>query len=521
MRRPLFTIATPVYNTPLDVLADTIAGVKALTFPDWEWILVDDASPDPAVPHLLRAAARADGRIRVIERSTNGHIARASNDAVRAAKGIFLVLLDHDDLLTRDALAANARAIAAAPDVDYLYSDEDKLSPEGRYYEPFRKPDWSPERLRGQNYCSHLSVLRTSLVRRVGGFREGFDGSQDHDLVLRVTERARRIVHIPRVLYHWRVVPGSAAGKVDAKPYAWVAGLAAVRDHAQRTGLAARVDYGRITGTYRLTRTPAPGHKVSVIIPTRGGQGEVWGEPRVFVIGAVRSLLDKSGSVPLEIVVVYDLDTPAEVLSQLRALVDPERLVLVPFAGEFNFSAKCNAGYVASTGDIIVLMNDDLELDSGGFVDQLVAPLDEPGVGMTGARLLFADATIQHAGLSLSTKRLYHVFRGRADEDPGPFCALVVNREASGLTGACVALTRETYREVGGLSEALPANFNDVDLSYKVRHMGKRLVWLADARAFHFESQTRKPVVNQWESDVVASRWHLPETDSYVPELRS
>jgi glycosyltransferase involved in cell wall biosynthesis len=518
--KPLFTIATPVWNTPLDVLTDTIVSVRRQRFENWEWILVDDASPNPEVRQLLRAAALGDPRIKVIERAENGHIAAATNDAVRAATGDFIVLLDHDDILTPNALTCCADVIAANPDIDYIYSDEDKLAPDGRYYDPFRKPDWSPERLRGQNYASHLSVLRTALVRAVGGFRSGFDGSQDHDLVLRVTERARRIVHIPRILYHWRVVPGSAAGQVDAKPYAWVAGRKAVAEHLVRVGIPGNVDFGRITGTYRINREPLAGVRASVIIPTRGSSGTVWGEDRVLILETVRSLLERGGETPLEFVVVYDTATPEAVLDDLRELV-PDGLVLVPFRGPFNFSAKCNAGFTASSGNVIVLANDDLEITSPGFIDALVAPLGEADVGMTGARLLFADSTIQHAGLSFSKKRLYHIFRGRSDEDPGPFCALIINREASGLTGACVALKRETYDAVGGLTETLPANFNDVDLSFKVRGLGKRLVWLADVRAFHFESQTRKPVVNQWEADIVTARWPVPDQDIYLPEKRA
>ncbi|MDR0432635.1 MAG: glycosyltransferase [Bifidobacteriaceae bacterium] len=516
--RPLFSIVTPLWNTPLDVLRDTAVSVKRQTFTDWEWIAVDDASTDPEPRRLFKAMAGFDHRIHLIERSVNGHIAAATNDGIWAARGEFIVLLDHDDTLELDALAQVAKTIKDNPDVDYIYTDEDKLSSDGRYYDPFRKPDWSPERLRGQNYASHLSVLRTSLVRAVGGLRSGFDGSQDHDLVLRVTEQARSVIHIPEILYHWRVVPGSAAGQVDAKPYAWDAGLKAVQDHLKRAGIRGTADYGRITGTYRIDRQPLEGVKASVIVPTRGGTGHVWGEERVLVLGTIKSLLAKAGSTPLEIVIVYDTSTPPGVLDELKAMV-PQDLVLVPFAGPFNFSAKCNAGFTASTGEVTVMMNDDLDIISDGFIDALTGPLAEDDVGMTGARLLFSDKTIQHAGLSFSTKRLYHVFRGRSDEDPGPFCALTVNREASGLTGACVAMRREIYEAVGGMTEGLPVNFNDVDLSYKVRHIGKRLVWLADARAFHFESQTRDPVVNQWEADLVASRWRAPEYDLYLPEI--
>jgi glycosyltransferase involved in cell wall biosynthesis len=516
--KPLFTIATAVWDTPADQLAGTIASVKGQLFTGWEWVLVDNASTNRDARHLVRAAAAGDRRIRVIERQRPGSLEAVGNDAVRVARGDFLVFLDAGDTLARGTLQIAADAIAAQPDVDFLYSDEDRLFEDGRRGDPFRKGEWSPERLRCQNYVGHLSIARARLVRAVGAYRSGFEGAEDHDLVLRVTERARRVVHLAHLLYHRRANgpgPGGDAGQSTRS-----AGCGAVAAHLARVGIGGTVDPGRVAGTYRIARDPLPGARVSVVIPTRGSRGRVWGTERVLVLRAVRSLLQKAGTTPVEVVVVYDLDTPSEVLAQLRA-VKPRGLVLVPFRGPFNFSAKCNAGFTASTGNVIVLMNDDLEIISEGFVDTLIGPLGEDDVGMTGARLLFSDATIQHAGLSFSTKRLYHVYRGRIDEDPGPFGALAVNREASGLTAACVALRRETYSEVGGLTEALPVNFNDVDLSYKVRAAGKRLVWLADARAYHFESQTRQTLVRQWEPDIIHARWNVPEQDLYIPELRS
>jgi len=289
------SVLTPVYEPPIAALRAAIGSVRAQDFEDWELILVDDRSPSDEVRAVLREAAAADRRITVLEREVNGGIVAASNDAIEAAAGEFFVLLDNDDLLARGALAHVARTLASDPTIDYVYSDEDKISPTGEHYEEFRKPDWSPERLRGQMYTSHLSVLRGSLVREVGGFHEGFDGSQDHDLVLRVTERARRVVHIPHVLYHWRVVPGSAAGDVNAKPYAWVAGRKAVQAHMDRLGLPAKVDFGSLPGTYTVHREASSDHLVSIVIPTRGSSGIVWGAERVFVVEAVRSVLDKAG----------------------------------------------------------------------------------------------------------------------------------------------------------------------------------------------------------------------------------
>lgn len=515
MTAPYFSVLTPVYEPPLDALRAAIASVRAQTFTDWELVLVDDQSPSDEVRAVLHEAAASDVRISVIERAENGGIVAASNDAIDAARGEFLVLLDNDDALHTSALQKVAEALGRDSTIDYVYTDEDKIGPSGEHYDAFHKPSWSPERLRGQMYTSHLSVLRTALVREVGGFRQGFDGSQDHDLVLRVTERARRVEHVAEVLYHWRVVPGSTAGDGAAKPYAWIAGRKAVQEHLDRLGIAGSVEFGDVQGTLRLVRTPSPDHLVSIVIPTRGGSGRVWGENRVFVVEAVRSVLERAGYPHLEFVVVYDLATPAEVLDELRELVG-ERLVLVPFAGPFNFSAKCNVGYLHATGDVIVLLNDDVQAIQDGFLAQLIAPLDEPGVGMTGAHLFFPDGCVQHGGHMYEHGELMHAYFKAPPHDPGPFAALRVNREASGLTAACVALTRETYEEVGGLCEVLTANFNDVDLSMKVRSLGKRLLWLESVRLFHFESQTREPVVHAWEYGFVMDRWHFPAVDEYV-----
>jgi O-antigen biosynthesis protein len=516
---PLFSIVTPVYEPPVEVLADTIASVLAQDFEAWEWILVDDCSPTEAVRELISEHAAKDPRIRLVERETNGHIVAASNDGIDAARGEFIVLLDHDDLLTPDALSANARQVEEHDDVDYLYSDEDKVDDDGNLYDEFRKPDWSPERLRGQMYTSHLSVMRTEVVRRVGGFREGYDGSQDHDLALRVGEVARRIVHIPEVLYHWRAVVGSASADINAKPYATIAGANAVQDHMDRLGLAAEVGQGPVPGHYRITRRLDPGLRVSVVIPTIGQSDLIWGSRRVMVVEAVRSLLERTSHDDLEVVVVYDDPTPPEVLTELRKVAG-DKLVLVRFTRPFNYSEKMNVGCLRASGDRLVFLNDDVEVISDGWLEQLVAPLDEPDVGLTGARLYFSDATVQHAGHAYAGGHYLHPYRDLPRESYGPFGALIINREASGVTAACAAMRRDTFVEVGGFSEALPANFNDVDLCYKVRLAGQRIVYVASVELFHFESRSRERAVHDWERNLVRGRWGIPLDDPFVPGVK-
>ncbi len=515
---PFFSIVTPVYQTPREVLEATIDSVRTQTFTDWELILVDDCSPDDEVRDVLRAAARLDSRIRIHLRPLNGGISAASNDALDLVRGPFLALLDHDDLLTSDALQRMADAFQEHPDADYGYSDEDKIDVDGVVSEEFHKPDWSPERLRHSMYTGHISVLRTALVREVGGFRSAFDGSQDHDLVLRVTERARRVVHVPEVLYHWRIIPGSAAGSSEAKPYAWLAGQRAVQEHLDRSGVQGVAELGRLTSFYRLRRQLDPALRVSIVIPTGGQKGVIWGEPRWLAAEAVRSALTKTAHTNVEVVVVHDLTTPPAMLAELKAIAG-SRLVLVPYGSPFNFSEKCNLGFLHSTGDVIVLLNDDVEIKSDNWLEALAAPLREPDVGLVGARLLLSDGTVQHAGHAYAGAIWHHPYYGCAGDDPGYFGALIVNREVSGVTAACAAIRRDVYEQVGGLSEELPMNYNDVDLSYKVREMDYRVICLADCELYHFESRTRSRAVTEGEADFVHRRWGTPRRDAFMPEL--
>ena len=514
---PLFSILTPVYDPPLDVLEATIESVLQQECADWEWVLVDDCSTDARVPELIARHAERDPRIKLIRRDTNGHIVAASNDALDAARGEFVALLDHDDLLTPDALAINKRRIEGHQDVDFLYSDEDKVGADGEFYGEFAKPDWSPERLRGQMYTSHLTVYRTSVVRQVGGFRPGFDGSQDHDLALRVGEVARQVVHIRKVLYHWRAVAGSAAADEDAKPYATLAGQRAVQEHLDRVGIRGQVEQGREPGRYRIERELDPAIRVSVVIPTIGQSAVIFGQERVMVVEAVRSLLARTAHANLEVVVVYDSPTPESVLDALRNVAG-DKLLLVPFERKFNFSEKMNVGVVRSTGDWVVFLNDDVEVISDRWLENLAGPLAEREVGLTGAKLYFTDSTVQHAGHGYWGGGYHHPYRFWTAEEAGPFGELTVNREVSGVTAACAAMRRDVFFDIGGFTEVLPSNFNDVDLCYKVGRAGLKIVWVANCELFHFESRTRDNTVEPWERVAIVSRWGLPTHDPYTPD---
>ncbi|MDT4939074.1 MAG: hypothetical protein QOG80_2745 [Pseudonocardiales bacterium] len=511
-----FSVLTPVFNPPVFALRAAVDSVLAQSFSDWELILVDDASTNPAVLEALLDIEALDPRITVIRRESNGGICAASHDALERAHGEFVALLDHDDQLVSHALERVAATLASSPDVDYVYSDEDKVDDHGRHYDEFRKPLWSPERLRAQMYTAHLSVIRRSLADEVGGFRPGYDGSQDHDLVLRVTEKARRVEHIAEVLYHWRVVPGSAAGDPRAKSYAWDAGRRAVQDHLDRIGTDGDALLGPLPGTYRIERRLPAERSVSIVIPTRGSAGSIWGERRCFVVEAVRSALEHTDHKNVEIIAVCDTATPASVIDELQVIAG-DRLTVVEFTEPFNFSRKCNAGFVAARGEVVVMLNDDIEVIADRWLENLCAPLEDPSVGLTGALLHYDDGTIQHAGHLYDRNEYSHAFLGFDPESTAAFSALHVNREASGVTAACAALRRETFEAIGGFCEELPGNFNDVDFCFKIANQGLRIVWLANVELFHFESRTRDSTVQLWEYERVHARWGSYAVDPYLP----
>lgn len=501
---PRLSIVTPVHRPPLELLDACLASVRAQTFEDWELCLVDDGAPDAAVAERLRDLAARDDRVRVTTRPVSGGIVAASNAGLAMASGEFVALLDHDDQLTPDALALVTAAIGSHPDVDYLYSDEDKMAPDGTVHDVFRKPDWSPERLRSQNYCTHLSVFRRSLVEAVGGFREGFDGSQDHDLILRVTERARRIVHVPEVLYHWCVTPGSAAGDADAKPYAREAGRRAVADHLARVGIDAMVEHLATPGHFRVRRSlPQPAPTVSIVVPTAGNRRPVWGVTRTLVLDLLDSLADVTDGPPIEVIVVADPRTPPEVMAALAA----RSVRVMSMDGPFNFSRWCNAGVAASTGELVLLLNDDMRIEQPDWLTTMVGILAaEHDVGVVGARLLYADGTLQHGGILLNEQPL-HIFRGFGGDDPGVFGLLEIDREVSAVTGACLLTRRSLWDELGGLPEDFAVAFNDLDYCLRVRATGRRVVWTAHATLYHLESQSRPSAVDPAEIERLYQRW--------------
>jgi GT2 family glycosyltransferase len=514
---PRFSVVTPVHDPPEAVLRATVRSVTAQTYGDWELCLVDDASPAPHVARVLAELAASDPRIRIATRATNGGIVAASQDALAMARGEFVALLDHDDELHPDALRLVDEALRAAPEADYAYTDEDKIDERGRRSAPVYKPDWSPERFRTQMYTCHLSVLRASLVAEVGGFRDGFEGAQDWDLVLRVTERARAVVHVPRVLYHWRTLATSTAGRGEAaKPYAYEAGTRALQAHCDRIGFPACVDQdAEHPGVYHLRPVLRSHPPVTIVIPTRGTGQEVRGEEVCLVSHCVASIVALSTYPDYEIVVVADTATPPGVVDHLAAL-GGDLLRIVPYDRPFDFSDKINAGALVGRGEHVLMLNDDMEVVTPDWIERLVMYSSFPGIGAVGAKLLYGDGRLQHVGVILGNALPGHLYRGYRGDAGGYMNMVRVANNFTAVTGACLMTPREAFDEVGGLSTAFPLSFNDVDYCLKLRAQGLRVVYDPDTVLYHFESASRSPEVSDWEFAQFRARWaHATELDPY------
>ncbi len=440
------------------------------------------------------------------------------------ATGEFVVLLDHDDRLHPDALELVEEALRADPEVDYLYTDEDKIDEAGHHSGPFFKPDWSPERFRTQMYACHLSVLRRSLVEEVGGFDAEFEGSQDWDLILRVTERARRVAHVPRILYHWRMLATSAAGGGEAaKPWAFEAGTRALQAHCERVGFPARVERDLDhPGVYNLVPELERRPPVSIVIPTAGNTREVWFEEVVLVTHCVRSIVETSTYEDFEIVVVADAPISSEVVEGLGEIAG-DRLRVVPYDRPFSFSEKINAGAAVAEGEHLLLLNDDIEVIAPDWIERMVMYSSYPGIGAVGGRLIIEDGRLQHVGVLFENGGLPgHPYHGFSREFGGYSNSVLVAQDLQAVTGACLMTPREVFERVGGLSADFPVNYNDIDYCLKLRALGLRVVYDPGTLLYHFESSSRSTEVADWEKEKLIERWRpLIDPDPYSnPSLK-
>ncbi len=522
--RPLVSIIMPVYDTDEVWLRKAIDSVRAQWYGQWELCIADDASTAPHVSTVLAQYSEIDPRIRSMRRSENGHISAASNSALELATGEWIALLDHDDVLSSHALATMVLTASQFPDVEVLFSDEDKIDEAGVRYDPHFKPPWNPDLFLSQNYLSHLGMYRHRLVREVGGFREGYEGSQDYDLALRCIARldTRQVKHVPFVLYSWRSVPGSTARSLGTKSYAEEAAIKAIRDHLGRRGIAADVDLSLAPSTYRVRYElvdPAP--PVEVIVPTRDGAAHLQ--------ACLEGLTSKTRYPDLRVQVVDNGSTDAATLEVLEAFGRRPDVVVVADDRPFNFAALNNAAVGRTTRPIICLLNDDIEVVDPDWLTEMVSQVSRPGVGVVGAMLRYPDGAVQHAGVVLGAGGVAaHSHAGHDTPDQGYFSRLATVHEVGAVTGACLVTTRASWEIAGGMDEALEVNFNDVDYCLRVAEAGQMVLWTPHAVLLHLESKSRGHVEDEAKIDQLrveaarmVERWgdRLFEDPAYGPNL--
>ena len=507
-RHTRVSVITPVFNTEPRVLTMCIESVRAQDYYDWELCLCDDSSTDRATVEVLRRYQGIDPRIRVARTASNLHLAGASNAAAEFATGEVLAFLDHDDVLAPNALGAVARAAANFPDIDLLYTDEDIIDEAGRLCDPYFKPDWSPEHLMSVMYISHLLVVRKSLFLKLGGFRKDFSGAQDYDLALRASRLARRVHHIPEVLYHRRKVAGTASADVEAKPFALAAARRALEDHLAYLGEGFEVRDGLLPDTFRV-RPPIPeGTPVTLLILTNDSSRILDDGRRINLVRhSIRSIVEKSTYPHYRLLVVDSGNTSAETKQAITRAAG--RLVSAPPKEPFCFPANLNFGMSHVDTEQVIILNDDIEVITPDWIESLIEWTCQPSVGAAGARLLYPDNTLQHSGIALGEPFVAtHAFYKLPAHSVGYYGYTHLVRNSSAVTGAVLATRASAFREVGGFDALFATDFNDVDYCLRLGLAGFRVVFTPYCELYHLEgSSLRRTSQNPKEVNLFRSRW--------------
>ena len=521
-----FSVVMPVYNPPLDYLRQAIESVQAQVYPHWEICIADDASPNAAVRELLTELAAQDPRIKLVFREKNGHISAATNSALEIATGDYIALMDNDDLLPPHALAYMALAAHQHPQAGLIYSDEDKVTEDNVRQAPYFKCQFNYELFLSQNMISHFGVYRRSVLEEIGGFRVGYEGAQDWDLALRVIEKVgpENIVHVPRVLYHWRIFPGSTALALEEKDYALKAQIESITSHLQRIGKPDTQVYPApgIPGLLRIKhRLPDPLPLVSIVIPTRD---------RVELLSmCVNSILEKTAYPHYQIVVVDNGSTDEKALTYLDSIAKDERVKVIRADIPFNYSALNNLGVAQTDGEYLVLMNNDIEITQTDWLEEMLAFACQPDIGCVGAQLWYPNNTLQHGGVVLGIGGVAsHAHKGIPRGNFGYFGRASAHQMFSAVTAACLMIRKSTYQAVDGFDETLKVAYNDVDFCLKVRAQGLRNLYNPFASFIHHESASRgsdQEGSNQQrlaaEAAIMKQRWGalIADDPAYSPNL--
>ena len=486
---PLLSILIPTYNTEPNFLHECLQSVLEQTYPHWELCIADDASSDQKVKEILASYAKRDHRIKIHFRELNGNISEASNSALALASGKFVVLLDHDDCLSKEALYFLIEHINQYPEADIFYSDEDKIDTFGNRFDPHFKCSFNLDLLYSQNYISHLGVYRRDLLNLIGGFRKGYEGAQDYDILLRclLVSDPSKVIHIPRILYHWRASEGSTALSAGFKSYTHQAGLKAISDYLKEKYIGVECVGGELPNTFRII-WPIPEKKpmVSLIIPTR--------DRLELLQNCIESIIEKTKYLNYEILIVDNDSIEAKTLEYFQYLENQfEKIRILKCKGEFNYSAINNWAVNQARGQIIGLVNNDIEVISPEWLTEMVSHAIRPEIGVVGAKLLYPDYTIQHAGVVIGIGGVAgHSHKYFSDNSHGYFSRLKVVQNYSAVTAACFIVRKEIFTEAGGLDQMnLKIAFNDIDFCLKVSKAGYRNLWTPYANLFHHESISR------------------------------
>lgn len=521
--QPKISIAMPVYNTPIQLLRDCIDSVRAQIYPNWELCIANDKSPDPEVRRVLNEYAKKDARIKVVHRDENGHISKATNSALELVTGDWIALLDHDDLIAPHALYHVAEAIHANPNARLFYSDEDKIDLDNRRHDPYFKCDWNYHLFLSHNLITHLGVYDRKLIDEIEGFRVGFEGAQDWDLALRCVQKLDRqeIVHIPFILYHWRVMPGSTALAADEKPYALIAAENAVSEFLDVRKVDAEVEPIGI-GLHVKYRLPKKPPLVSILIPTRNAED--------LVRQCIESIDTLTTYPNYEIILVDNGSDDKKALAYFKSLADAGTVKLIRDDRPFNYSALNNGAAEQCSGEVICLLNNDIEVISPDWLEEMVSTALQPGVGAVGAMLYYPDDRIQHAGVVMGLGGMAgHVHALFPRGTFGYVGRAALKQEFSAVTAACLVVQKAHFELVDGLNENdLTVAYNDVDLCLKLQAEGLQNVWTPKAELYHHESATRgsdmsgeKLVRFEKEKGYMRAQWsHILKHDpAYSPNL--
>ncbi|MDO4752851.1 MAG: glycosyltransferase family 2 protein [Candidatus Saccharibacteria bacterium] len=482
--RPLISVLVPVYNVKSEYLRECIDSVLKQSYDNFEVCIVDDASTKKDTLDVLKEYSE-NSKIHIVHRKKNGHISRASNDALKMAKGDFVALLDNDDVLAENALYEVVKILNDDKKIDFVYSDEDKIGLDGRRCFPHFKPDFSPDTLLSLNYICHLAVIRTSLVRKVGGFTVGLEGAQDYDLFLKVTEKTKKIYHIPKILYHWRMLAGSTSLKLDNKDYAADNGKKAIEMALKRRGLKAHIEKDSKSMYYRVIYDFDKEPLVSVLIPTKD-YAEVTEK-------CLKSVYDKTRYKNFEVIVIDNGSKKPETFELFEKYKKKHKNFQVLRENiEFNYSRLNNLAAKEAKGEYLVLLNNDTEIITPGWLKIIVGYALQSHVGAVGAKLIYPDETLQHAGVILGLGGVAsHAYIGASRDDLGIYGRLRVPYDYAAVTGACLCVNKKKFKEVGGLEEDLKVAYNDIDFCLKLLEKGYYNVFAPMVEAYHYESKSR------------------------------